>query len=771
MSCRGEDIPKEVVAFKDDCGNWSRNRRSPATNSQDLAAESLSECESDTVNEIQAAPSDALHVQDCNQTETAVPEENSITMKPGVIADDSHDTKELKESVMMTTSCAQVLQQASAASHTNVVEIDLNDPTIYSGRRLKLSDINKFLNAGPCQPSRDFNFPSTKGRSFNHSWFHCNMPDNTTYRRKWLSYSTSADKIYCIPCIVFSGPRGSDVWTTSGFNDWVNAIRDLKRHACSPEHRAAEIAQIQWLRGMTVGQISDRHRSVVVEDNRKVVECVIDCVRFLTSEMLAFWGNNSNDGKFIGLFRLLAKRDPSAAAYLLKINEAHKAGKKMAVNLISPGNVSTVFKVMKSMVVEKIVKGIESQRKTCLIFDSTQDYSKREASVLLMRYMETDNNGENGISERLLEVFTTGETSGTVLTEHVLQDLQRMKIDLGWIIGQCYDGAGNMRGKYSGMATKIQAHCSKAVYIWCHAHRLNLVVNAVGVCSHDVKNTLGLLEELYVFMCGHKRNDVFMKEQNLTEGRTLQLKRVSTTRWNSSEAAVDTVLSRYSEVLRCLSHLSEPAYDSGTITQATGLKARLQDIRIILSMHILKLVYHIIGPASRSLQGMAIDLAGAAALLSDCTSKFQKLRADSEKQWQILYKDSVDFATAHGIPTEFPSERRKKKKRQDGELAADETLCSEQRMKVETFVTVLDEVLQQLQSRFGEQNVEFMKQLSIFTPAGLLSSSNDNIGVNDIRPICEQYGLSAVDVHAELVDFRCTYRVCCRKSSDCNAGK
>src|SRR6218665_3366898 len=135
------------------------------------------------------------------------------------------------------------------------------------------------------------------------------MPDNTTYRRKWLSYSTSADKIYCIPCIVFSGPRGSDVWTTSGFNDWVNAIRDLKRHACSPEHRAAEIAQIQWLRGMTVGQMSNRHRSVVVEDNRKVVECVIDCVRFLTSEMLAFWGNNSNDGKFIGLFRLLAKRD------------------------------------------------------------------------------------------------------------------------------------------------------------------------------------------------------------------------------------------------------------------------------------------------------------------------------------------------------------------------------------------------------------------------------------------------------------------------------
>jgi len=49
-----------------------------------------------------------------------------------------------------------------------------------------------------------------------------------------------------------------------------------------------------------------------------------------------------------------------------------------------------------------------------------------------------------------LEVFTTGETNGAVLTDHVLADFQRLNIDLEWIIGQCYDGAGNMRGRYNG---------------------------------------------------------------------------------------------------------------------------------------------------------------------------------------------------------------------------------------------------------------------------------------------------------------------------------
>ena len=42
--------------------------------------------------------------------------------------------------------------------------------------------------------------------------------------------------------------------------------------------------------------------------NGKVVECVIDCAKFLAAEMFAFWGNDSYEGKFISLFKLLAKR-------------------------------------------------------------------------------------------------------------------------------------------------------------------------------------------------------------------------------------------------------------------------------------------------------------------------------------------------------------------------------------------------------------------------------------------------------------------------------
>ena len=126
--------------------------------------------------------------------------------------------------------------------------------------------------------------------------------------------------------------------------------------------------------------------------------------------------------------------------------------------------------------------------------------------------------------------------------KQIQEVLTNLKFDTDWLIGQCYDGAGNMRGKYSRLATHFQKTCKKAVYIWCNAHRLNLVMNSVTSCCQDVKSTLGLLEELYTFMNGHKRNDVFTKAQACSDGRNQQLKRVSTTRWNSTEAAIDTVL-------------------------------------------------------------------------------------------------------------------------------------------------------------------------------------------------------------------------------------
>jgi len=68
--------------------------------------------------------------------------------------------------------------------------------------------------------------------------------------------------------------------------------------------------------------------------------------------------------------------------------------------------------------------------------------------------------------ERLLKVFTCVGDIWQRIERCVFQVLKDLHFDMAWIIGQCYDDVGNMRGRYSGLGTLIQNECKKAVYVW-----------------------------------------------------------------------------------------------------------------------------------------------------------------------------------------------------------------------------------------------------------------------------------------------------------------
>ena len=126
-----------------------------------------------------------------------------------------------------------------------------------------------------------------------------------------------------------------------------------------------------------------------------------------------------------------------------------------------------------------------------------------------MRYIEVDEQGSPRPVERLADVFTCGDTSGEQLCRKVTESLKAVDVDIQFVVGQGYDGVGNVRGSCKGIKTKIQEINPRAIYIWCHSHRFNLVIEATAACCPEIRNALGLLEELYVFFSGHKRNSVF----------------------------------------------------------------------------------------------------------------------------------------------------------------------------------------------------------------------------------------------------------------------
>lgn len=80
-------------------------------------------------------------------------------------------------------------------------------------------------------------------------------------------------------------------------------------------------------------------------------------------------------------------------------------------------------------------------------------------------------------------------------------------LNLDWknyLVGQSYDGAVNMRGKYNGLQSLIREINPRALYIWCWAHRLNLIIADVVSKGVNAMDLFGNLEKLYELINSNK---------------------------------------------------------------------------------------------------------------------------------------------------------------------------------------------------------------------------------------------------------------------------
>ena len=94
-----------------------------------------------------------------------------------------------------------------------------------------------------------------------------------------------------------------------------------------------------------------------------------------------------------------------------------------------------------------------------------------------------------------------------------MESVQNGSLVFDWLTSQSYDGASNMRGAINGLQARIGKRAPKAIYNWCYAHRLNLVIEGMIASCTPIRNAIGIVEELYVSFNGHKRHEVFMESQ------------------------------------------------------------------------------------------------------------------------------------------------------------------------------------------------------------------------------------------------------------------
>ncbi|XP_050302779.1 zinc finger MYM-type protein 1-like [Anthonomus grandis grandis] len=242
---------------------------------------------------------------------------------------------------------------------------------------------------------------------------------------------------------------------------------------------------------------------------------------------------------------------------------------------------------------EKVKKKINKAEAFAILADETTDISAVEQVSICVRYVSDNNN----INEDFLQFIPADSLTGENLSNTILNSLESFGVDLNYSVGQGYDGASNMSGKFNGVQKCIRQRCLKAIYIHCAAHLLNLAISKA--CEvQQIRNCLGVIEKLYTFFNTPRRKNVVLskiKESN-EHPSAKTLKRLCATRWISKYEAVQDFMELHKYVVESLEDISAWR-DSG---DAPVLRNSLFDSDYLIGLQVVNQIFSFGLPLSGS---------------------------------------------------------------------------------------------------------------------------------------------------------------------------
>ncbi|KAJ8887969.1 hypothetical protein PR048_007454 [Dryococelus australis] len=197
----------------------------------------------------------------------------------------------------------------------------------------------------------------------------------------------------------------------------------------------------------------------------------------------------------------------------------------------------------------KIFAKIKNTKYFTIMADETTGISVKEQLAICIRYFDTTSYEIQG---KFFKFFDVVDVSGENIARTILQELDRLNLDISYCRGQAYDGGSIMSGKFKGVQAHIAKVQSLAIYSHCANHRPNLAISKA--CSvANIRNAIGVISSVSNFFresAGriHKlETEVQDKLPHLKKGKHA-LKKMCETRWVEKHDVVLTFL----DTLSCL---------------------------------------------------------------------------------------------------------------------------------------------------------------------------------------------------------------------------
>jgi hypothetical protein len=582
--------------------------------------------------------------------------------------------------------------------------------------------------------ANNYIFPKNSiGRSFQYQWL-VEFP--------WLVYSKLENGGYCLPCVLFctSGYHSSNpgVLVSRPLTSFNKALELLRKHADKSYHkdailRSSNFQQVMSHQQQDIQSRLSQVRADQIASNRQKLISIFKTVVFCGRQNLALRGHRDNitdierdhsNIKNHGIFWGLLNFRIDAGDTILQDHFAKAARNATYTSSIIQNQ---MIDVLADQVRGKIISMVHASKWFTVIADEVTDISNKEILSIALRYVDS---ATLLVREDYVGFFEcdTG-ISGRHLADKITSCLCSFNLDLSYLRGQAYDGAGNMAGRVNGVATLISNEYPKAFYTHCTSHCLNLaVVKSLQITS--VHNMMNVVERVYQFFSAHpKRQRAFENSihETLPSSTKNKLKDVCRTRWVQRIDAFSVFCSLYQAIVDCMETICSEGpglWTSDSLTDARGLQLAISTTDFLCALVITNSCLQYLHALTVNLQAETIDIVTAVKEIDSVISTVQNVRENIDTYHSEWFSTVEKMCEMVGIQPSLP--RRCSRQTSRNNVPADTPL---QYYCRSISIPVLDHLLSEMKSRFTPHHKTALLGLSL-VPSVMVTMSFDEFTAN-----------------------------------------
>ena len=434
----------------------------------------------------------------------------------------------------------------------------------------------------------------------------------------WLTGCGISNKLYCWPCVLFNSD--SSVWNREGFSDLTHMTAAAQRHEKAKKHIEA-FYTLQMFGSQRINTASSNQRQAEVfrhnekvRANREVLKTLINATCFLAGQELPFRGHDestssSNRGNYIELLEYTRSYDTVLNTHL----QAASTFKGT-----SPSVQNDLIKAIADVMLDEITKEIQESQFVAIILDETSDVNTISQLSTVIRYVH-----KGKVLDRFLG-FTDVSADGTAagLLRHVESIVETYHLQ-DKLVGQTYDGASLTSGQLSGLQKRVLDKYPMALFVHCHAHGLNLVLQqglqSIQKCCIFFKS----LSALAAFF-----TESWKRTRALKEFVSRRLLTVAPTRWNFTSRLSNTVKENRSQLALFFDSIMEHCgnWENDDVVKARGFFHFLEEPETIFLLHVFSKVFGYTDVLYGILQNKALDVMYCKAKIDEALVFLQQER-------------------------------------------------------------------------------------------------------------------------------------------------